>query len=156
MSQIALIEIDCKIDNISEINNFSLDGTTFLTTNKKSQLDFLNATKTYINILNDYESNELDMLLFDYEIDLNDYDKIFQIISPIFELSLYLINKYKIDTTEIKLFISEDCNVKYEDFIKININPNDIKGSFIKHLSKHNILEINCFPPIMFCFDSND
>ena len=156
MSQMALIEINCKIENIQEINKFSLDGMTFLTTDQKYQLDFMNVAKIYIHILNDYESNELDMLLFDYEIDLDDYDKIFQIISPIFELSMCLINKYKIDTKEIKVFISEDCNVKYEDFIRININPNDVKGSFIKYLSKNKILEINCFPPIMFCFGSSD
>ena len=78
MSQMALIEINCRIENIQEINKFSLDGMTFLTTDQKYQFDFMNITKTYIHILNDYESNELDMLLFDYKIDLDDYDKIFQ------------------------------------------------------------------------------
>lgn len=153
MSQVALIEINHKIENISEINKFTLDGRTFLTTNKRNQLDFLNVTRTYINILNDYQSNELDMLLFDYEIDLNDYNKIFQIISPLFDLSMYLINKYNIDPNEIKLFISEDCNVKYDDFIRININHKNVKKSFINYFSRNEILEINCFPPIMFCFD---
>ncbi len=156
MSQIALIEINHKIESISEINKFTLDGKTFLTTDKKNHLDFMNVTRTYINILNDYESSELDMLLFDYEIDLNDYHKIFQIISPLFDLSMYLINKYNINPNEIKLFISEDCNVKYDDFIRINIHHKDAKESFIKYFSRNEILKMNCFPPIMFCFDGND
>ena len=40
MSQMALIEINYKIENIQEINKFSLDGMTFLTTDHKYQLDF--------------------------------------------------------------------------------------------------------------------
>ena len=57
MSQMALIEINCRIENIQKINKFSLDGMTFLTTDQKYQLDFMNITKTYIHILNDYDTS---------------------------------------------------------------------------------------------------
>lgn len=151
MSEIALIEINKK-DTFSEMNKFTIDGKTVLSMDKVIKLDFMDSTKTYINVVNDCGNRELNMLLFDYKINLKDYDKIFQIIVPLFDLSNYLIKRYNINPNEIKLFISEDCNVKYDDFIRININYKDVKNSFIKFFSENNVLKINCFPPIMFCF----
>ena len=152
MSQIAIIEIDDSSIDLMKINNKSLDGKVYFDINNLIKLDFFNRNKTYINIINDLESRQLDMLIFDYEIDLKDFKKIFEIISPLFQAVRYLINN-NIRSNKIKLYISEDCNVEYEDFIKINIDCLNFEKSFIDYISVHNIIKTNCFPPIMFIFN---
>ncbi len=152
MSQVAIIEItDCAID-VTKLNNINFDGKVYFDINNLSYLNFYKNEKSYINIINDLETRELDMLIFDYEIDLNDYEKIFNIISPLFKAVMYLVDK-NIKPNNIKMFISEDCNVGECDFIKINIDFLNYKRSFIDYLSSHSIITTNCFPPIVFSFD---
>lgn len=151
MSQIAIIEIEKNFNKLELLNEKTIDGKTYLDINCLLHLPFFDKSKTYINIINDLESRELDMLIFDYEIELNDYEKIFNIISPLFDLVKYLgkVNQsYKL----IKLYISENCNVKYDEFIKVPIDYLNIKESFIDYLYKNNIITTNCFPPLMFVF----
>jgi hypothetical protein len=91
------------------------------------------------------------MLIFDYELSLTDYDKIYDIISPLFKAVMYFIEN-GVTPKNIRLFISEDCNVEYEDFAEMRIDYKNIKKSFIDFVSAHDILKTNCFPPIMFIF----
>ena len=152
MSQIAIIEIkNDAINNLAKIKNKSFDKKIYFDINNSLKLNFYKSEKTYINIVSDLESQELDMLIFDYNIDLKDYKKIFDTISPLFNVVMYLLDN-NIKPNEIKLFISEDCNICDEDFIKINIDCLNFEKSFINYISSHDIITTNCFPPIVFSF----
>lgn len=151
MSQIAIIEIDDIVIDCKKICYKEFDGNTQLEIINSYKLNFFNDSKTYINILTDPQSRQLDILIFDYKIDLNDFDKMFDVISPLFTAVEHLINS-GIDYYKIKLFISEDDNVEYDDFIKIDTNYLNPRKSFVDYFSTNNVITTNCFPPIMFSF----
>lgn len=151
MSQVAIIEINNTHLHINTLNNKPVDNNIFFDTHNLYSLPFFKKEKEYVNIVSNLETRELDMLIFDYELSLTDYDKIYDIISPLFKAVMYFIEN-GVTPKNIRLFISEDCNVEYEDFAEMRIDYKNIKKSFIDFVSAHDILKTNCFPPIMFIF----
>ena len=151
MSQIAIIEVEDGIVDLTKIKNKSFDEKIYFDIDNLIKLNFFKEKKIYINIVNDLESRELDMLIFDYHIDLKDYKKLFNILSPLFKAVMYFVDG-NIKSNNVKLFISEDCNVEDTDFIKINMDCTNLENSFIDYISSHDIIKTNCFPPIVFSF----
>ncbi len=152
MSQLALLEIRTSDNKNFNFSNMLIKQNyiAYLIDAFKLNLSFANCENKYYKIV-ERHLNELDILVFDWKIDLNDYDSIFNILSPLFEFIDCFI-KSGIPSENIKLFISEDYAQDIDDYIIIKLDSDHIKELFIDYISKNLIININCFPSILFVF----
>ena len=151
MSQIAVIEINEDTVDMKKIKNKRIKDALYLDVISSYRLNFFKEGKLYIEIINDLESREFDALIFDFQIDLKDFKKIYEVISPLFDAVRYLIDN-RIDPKGIKLYISEDCNADSDDYIEIIVDHNNVEEDFIKFIKNNSVIESNFFPPLSFCF----
>ena len=151
MSQIAVIEINEDTVDMKKIRNKRIKDALYLDVISSYRLNFFKEGKLYIEIINDLESREFDALIFDCRIDLKDFKKIYEVISPLFDAVRYLIDN-RIDPKGIKLYISEDCKADSDDYIEIIVDHNNVEEDFIKFIKNNSVIESNFFPPLLFCF----
>lgn len=150
MSQLALLEIKTSDNKNLNLENKLINQNyiAYLIDSSELKLSFVDCENKYYRIV-EKNLKELSILIFDWEIELSDYDGIFNILSPLFEFIDYFV-KLGIPSANIKLFISEDYAQNIDDYTIIRLDFNHIKDSFVDYISKNLIININCFPSILF------